>query len=177
MQEYIFHWDTDVVGITLFVLISICLFVLIPFVTLLIFHKRHHLGNGRFLQQIAVVTTVVTVLPCCLVYLYSPQKIRVTNSSIEIIRIIKPVEIPIGNIITAKKYTSFGKTKSKRVFASGGLFGYYGRFSNNELGDFEMYATKLDELVLITTETKRYLISCESSEKFIADVQSKRRHH
>lgn len=51
-----------------------------------------------------------------------------------------------------------------------GFFGFWGWYRNQELGYFFVYATKLDQLILLKLKSGRqYVLSCENAEK-MADV-------
>ncbi|MDR0541013.1 MAG: PH domain-containing protein [Dysgonamonadaceae bacterium] len=58
-------------------------------------------------------------------------------------------------------------THSRRVFGSGGAFGYLGKFNNTELGDCQMYVTDASKKVLIKTSNETLVFSCDKPDEFI----------
>lgn len=58
-----------------------------------------------------------------------------------------------------------------RTFGVGGLFGYYGYFSNKSLGGMTWYMTRLDRAVLLRTDKAKILVSPDDVEGFIAAAQ------
>ena len=50
--------------------------------------------------------------------------------------------------------------KAVRTFASGGFAGYIGWFKSPTLGKFYMIASNTKDLLLIQTDTKKYVINC-----------------
>lgn len=59
-----------------------------------------------------------------------------------------------------------------RTFGSGGLFGALGRFRSKTFGNFTMYATDLDSLILIRAEGRNYILSCSRRNDLIESVSS-----
>lgn len=55
-----------------------------------------------------------------------------------------------------------------KVFASAGLFGYYGWFRTSGLGLAKWYATRRRKLVVIETMGKKYVISPDDPEGLVA---------
>jgi hypothetical protein len=60
-----------------------------------------------------------------------------------------------------------------RTFGVGGLFGYWGKFSNNKIGVMTWYATKRENAVLITTfSNKKVLLTPDNPELFVSVIRS-----
>ena len=51
------------------------------------------------------------------------------------------------------------------------MFGFLGHFKNEEVGRYVMYATELDNLVMVKTAGKTYVFSCVVREEFISDIR------
>jgi hypothetical protein len=83
----------------------------------------------------------------------------------------------IGNIVINKSDIQSIKLLSKddlkwtiRTFGVGGLFGYYGKFSNRKIGSMTWYVTHRNKTILITTTAgKKILISPDEPETFITE--------
>ncbi len=90
---------------------------------------------------------------------FSPTRIIVTDSDLIIKFSLRNKVIPLADIESAVPYQR--TMNFVRTFGSGGYYGWWGRFRNQELGKFFVYATNLRRLILITTRSgRKYLISC-----------------
>ena len=47
------------------------------------------------------------------------------------------------------------------------VFGYIGRFRNNKLGNYSMYVTDMNNLILVCTGNKKYVFSCSRPQEFV----------
>lgn len=96
-----------------------------------------------------------------IIYLfYSVKYYIVTNDKIILVRPWRKYNkeyafLNIKNVRTASKEDMKG---SVRLNAVGGLFGYYGLFSNNKLGDYTMYANNGNHCIIITLKDKKILV-------------------
>lgn len=58
-----------------------------------------------------------------------------------------------------------------RTFGSGGFFGWWGWFRNQELGKFMVYASDLDHVFLVEIKSgKNYVVSCSDPETICDEV-------
>lgn len=101
---------------------------------------------------------------------YMPIRLTIENDKITLHRLFGAINIPIKDIIEIKAIENSETAFSIRVFGSGGLFGYLGKFKNPKLGIYTMYATNLNELILIRTNGKKYVFSCKDRNKFIESL-------
>ena len=102
---------------------------------------------------------------------YMPIRLIIENDKIILHRLFGAINIPIKDIIEIKAIENSGTAFSIRVFGSGGLFGYLGKFKNKKLGYYTMYATDINELILIRTARKTYVFSCRNRDEFIESVK------
>jgi len=97
-----------------------------------------------------------------------PLRYEISPDELIICRLFKSVRIKRSEI---ENLTLIDKNKLNgtiRTFGVGGLFGWYGKFSNNELGDMTWYLTRRDKPILISTKAnKKILISPDDTEAFI----------
>ena len=101
---------------------------------------------------------------------YMPIRLIIENDKIILHRLFGAINIPIKDIIEIKAIENSETAFSIRVFGSGGLFGYLGKF-NKKLGYYTMYATDINELILIRTDRKTYVFSCRNRDEFIESVK------
>lgn len=123
------------------------------------------------------VKALVTILNISILFLswaYHPQYFFLENKHVGIKRFFKSIEIPVGKIIETRQIGKDELSGSIRLFGSGGLFGYFGRFSNKKLGTYFLYAGNLKNLLLIKTDNKVYVISPENPQVMIEGIEASR---
>lgn len=92
---------------------------------------------------------------------YSPQRLEVSASQITILRRYNSVTIPRSAILSITPLTKQDMRWTTSMGGCGGLYGYFGTFTNRRLGQFTMYATAMENLYLITTaDGKKCVINC-----------------
>ena len=92
---------------------------------------------------------------------YSPQRLEVSASQITVLRRYNSVTIPRSAILSITPLTKQDMRWTTSMGGCGGLYGYFGTFSNRRLGQFTMYATTMENLYLITTaDGKKCVINC-----------------
>ncbi|MBU3837297.1 MAG: PH domain-containing protein [Candidatus Phocaeicola faecigallinarum] len=102
---------------------------------------------------------------------YMPIRLTIGNDKIILHRLFGAINISIKDIIEIKAIPNSETAFSIRIFGSGGLFGYLGKFKNKILGNYTMYATNVNELILIRTDRKTYVFSCKNRDEFIESVK------
>ena len=121
---------------------------------------------GNVLLQAAIVVTLwVTFILC---YLYHPQGYSVTDSSVIIHRLFSNVSIPLSNVQSVRVATDQEMRWTIRTFGVGGLFGYFARFTNTQLGNMTFYCTKRKDYVLLYTSVGLVVLSPDSPAEFVA---------
>ncbi len=108
--------------------------------------------------------------------LLAPRRYAIKDDRVVIERAVCPVEIPIASIRAVEPLSPGSLSGSLRVLGSGGLFGYFGRFRNQALGDYRMYATRGDGYVLVRAD-RSYVLTPEAPDRFIEAVNRARRPH
>lgn len=106
------------------------------------------------------------------VLLLMPLRLTIENNKIILHRLIGSIHIPFKDIIELKGIPNSETAYSIRLLGSGGLCGYLGKFRNKKLGNYSMYATNLNELILIRTDRKAYVFSCKNRDEFIESFNS-----
>lgn len=106
------------------------------------------------------------------VLLLMPLRLTIKNNKIILHRLIGSIHIPFKDIIELKGIPNSETAYSIRLLGSGGLCGYLGKFRNKKLGNYSMYATNLNELILIRTDRKAYVFSCKNRDEFIESFNS-----
>lgn len=105
--------------------------------------------------------------------LLAPRRYAIRGDRVVIERAVCPVEIPIAAIRAAEPLARGSLAGSLRVLGSGGLFGYFGRFRNQALGDYRMYATRSDGYVVLRAD-RPYVLTPATPDRFIEAVNRAR---
>lgn len=126
-----------------------------------------------------MVGLIVVFFSLCVVlvfsYLCHPRSYTVTEYSVIIQRIIKPLELKINQINDLKEISRSDLSGTIRTFGVGGLFGYFGKFYNRKYGTMNWYVTQNKNRVLIELKNgKKYIISPDD-QNFTENLQRKLR--
>jgi hypothetical protein len=121
----------------------------------------------------SIFSILILVIIYLIVFLYRPLYYRTTDNLLVIHRPLSDIKI---NLIDIKSIELLDKESLKgtiRTFGVGGLFGYWGKFSNNKIGVMTWYATKRENAVLITTfSNKKVLLTPDNPELFVSVIRS-----
>lgn len=81
---------------------------------------------------------------------------------------LRRVRIPLASISACYPLPRGDLRRTIRIYGTGGLFGWSGRYRDRTLGSFSMHASSLDRMVVIRTRTRKPLvISPEDPEAFL----------
>lgn len=114
----------------------------------------------------AGVIGLVVALPILIVIAlycegYSPQRLELSASQITVLRRYNSITIPRSTILSITPLTRQDMRWTMALGGCGGLYGYFGTFSNRSMGQFTMYATTMENLYLIrTADGQKVVISC-----------------
>ena len=101
-----------------------------------------------------------------------PIRLKANDEKIKVVRLFGSLKVPLNEVVEIRRISYSDIDNSISTFGSGGLFGYLGRFKNNRLGNYTMYATELNNLILIRTNNKKYVFSCSRSKEFVDYVNT-----
>ena len=118
----------------------------------------------KYLLTIILLTTVIVGVG------YMPIRLKANDEKVTVRRLFGSLEIPLNEVIETRRIFKSDINGSVRTFGSGGLFGYLGRFKNDRLGNYTMYATELNNLILVRTSNKKYVFSCSRPQEFVEFV-------
>jgi hypothetical protein len=107
-----------------------------------------------------------------LAYLYSPQSYQISDHCILIKRLIGNVRVSLNSVREIRTGTPEDFRKCIRLWASGGLFGYYGLFNTAKLGKCSWYMTNRSHSVIVVTDATTIVLSPENVPGFLASVRS-----
>jgi hypothetical protein len=118
------------------------------------------------LVLVASPTLLVAVVALPLVL--SPAGYAVGSGDLAVLRRgTRPLLFPLGSLLAARPTAM---PRSLRMFGSGGMFGWWGRFANRDWGRFKAYATDRRRGLLLEWPGFKLFVSPEDPEAFCRAV-------
>lgn len=119
---------------------------------------------------VPIISAVVLILIYFVAFAYKPIEYSLTDTQLIIHRLFKDVKIDREQIRDVALLDKENIRWAIRTFGSGGLFGYFGKFSNKKLGAMTWYATRKDRTVLVRTKSlQKIILTPDDPEIFVAD--------
>ena len=107
-----------------------------------------------------VVVVLLIFVPLMVVtWLQAPQTLMIDRNALTIGRRMNPVEISLGDIVRVERVESKVVRRAIRKMGNGGMWAYTGRYYHSSVGNYQLFATELRNLILIETHDKKYVIS------------------
>ena len=106
-----------------------------------------------------IVTYIIFGIVAIWVLLTMPRYLLLDDKSIVITHPIGQSVILKSDIIEVRAVERSELLGSIRLFGSGGFFGWFGTFRNSKLGVYRIYCGQLENLYLVKTLTRKYIIS------------------
>ncbi len=101
-------------------------------------------------------------------YLFRITAYELTNDQLIIHRPFKNKIIELSEIHKAELLPKEALKWTIRTFGNGGLFGFYGKFSNTKLGGMTWYATRRNNMLLLRMKDgKKIVITPDETQQFI----------
>lgn len=164
-SKFIMRYKASLDNIAKIVTIIISLLFLAIIISNVYFFK-----DANPLTHLSINILLILIYIFCLVY--SPRAYSINNDSIIIHRYIGGVDINKEDVKSIEMIDKDQLRGTIRTFGVGGLFGYFGKFWNKKIGKLAMYATRMDRVILITTNfDTKIIITPDEVEKFIAHFQ------
>ncbi len=130
-----------------------------------------------FMQEqnklISILSSVTFLIIFALVFALRPIHYVLEGGQVIVHRPFKDVVIQKGNIASVELADDKRMRGTIRTFGVGGLFGYFGKFSNSEFGNMTWYATRRDQfIILTTTESKKIILTPDEPDAFLKSYHS-----
>jgi hypothetical protein len=125
--------------------------------------------NYGFLSVLTIVASLV------LTHSLHPVSYTIVPDCVRINRPVLPIIIQDADIIQLEKTNVSDLSISLRLLGSGGVWGYFGIYHSSIHGKLIMMATDMQNLVLIVTPTKKYVISPEHPKDFLETYTNRRK--
>jgi hypothetical protein len=106
-------------------------------------------------------------------YAASPLGYAIDNHAIYVERkVLRSLRVPLQQIVAVHQVPRAALQGAIRVYGTGGLFGWAGRYRIPRLGPVSMQATNLEQLIIIQRRYRKpLLISPADSEAFLAGLR------
>ncbi|WP_298062614.1 PH domain-containing protein [uncultured Rikenella sp.] len=151
-----YRWETQTIVITI-----LCIVVLVGVWAVVVAVNSHAAGWLKWVLGIVCLGAI----PVSAAYL--PRSLSVADRKITLRRLVGRIDIPLDEVVVVRKIEPMMLDGSSRVFGSGGLFGYLGRFRNRRLGTYSMWITEQQNLLLVETVQRRWVFNCRRADEFI----------
>lgn len=123
-------------------------------------------GSMLSVLLILLAAFIALIMP----YGFSVKQYELNNETLSICRPFGKKQFAFTTLTSASIIDPRLLRWSWRVFGSGGMFGYYGRFSNKQFGAMTWYLTRRDKVVYLQLVTgKKIMISPDDAESFIRE--------
>jgi len=106
-------------------------------------------------------------------YLMSPRGYILGRDAITVVRVIRPIVIPLADITGAEEAGAEMLKGSTRLLGCHGLWGKYGKYHNESLGDYLLYVRK-DEGLVVLRGKRTYVLAPENPAEFTQAVNEKK---
>ena len=143
--------------------------VILSFVTLIVLLWLLYYSKNDGLT----ITLGVIIISCMFfVGLYMPLSVAAENDELVIKRAFKKKRIPYTEI---KEIDLCPPTMAeRRLLGSGGFFGYWGWFRENDLGKYFAYYGKASDCFLVRLKDgSQYMVGCEFPSEIVKHVKSR----
>lgn len=101
----------------------------------------------------------------------SPNGVEVGDDVVYIRRRWGGVPRHLAALTNVRRIAIHELQSSIRLVSVGGVFGWYGTFQSPTLGEFKMFATRLDRLVLMDFQGERIVVSVDEPDALLALLQ------
>ncbi|KYH38773.1 MAG: hypothetical protein AYL30_003050 [Candidatus Hecatellales archaeon B24] len=105
-------------------------------------------------------------------YLFAPKAFDLTSAGVVVLRPVRSFLIPYSQIVEARPLRKL-TWKGIRLFASGGLYGFFGLFYFAGIGKTWTYTARRSRVILLKTKSRgQYVIGPEEPENFLSQLLS-----
>ena len=146
------------------------LFVMIA-ILMLFFPKLISIDNQGINELFFISPILIIVSIIC--FILKPSHYILEEDAIIIHRMFNDIKILHSDIIKVELVPAEKLKWSIRTFGVGGLFGYFGKFYNRNIGSMTWYATQRENFVLIKTSKNNIIITPDDAENFVESYNRK----
>ena len=122
------------------------------------------------LEEIGLAVICLTLITS---FVLSPRKLILTNKELIVRCRAYSKHIPIKDIVSCTFHSEFMDNSTIRLFASGGLWGYYGLFWSSKCGKFKaFFGDRSSTFTLKLVSGEVLVLGCENSQSLINELTS-----
>lgn len=140
-------------------------------VALILFSSKE--GNSASEMTVKILVNILNLLIFTFSYLLHPTGYILSDNDLIIRRPLTSVNLKYSEIKEVKTLSSSDLKWSVRTFGSGGMFGYYGKFFNNQFGPMTWYASRRDHFVLILLQKNQKIVVTPDDLSFTDDLSNR----
>jgi len=118
-----------------------------------------------------VFAILASVAVMALAFAFSPRDFEISSGTFRVKRLIGDVVFPLTSLRFVRDTTPADFKGCVRLWASGGLFGYYGWFWSKALGKSKWYVTDRSKAIVVTDGSQTILVSPEDRDGFLAAIE------
>lgn len=124
-------------------------------------------GNKAMLITLGLIMALMMIAMCY----YAPVSVVVDEDAVVIKRRLRNKVIPMSLIESAVPFTPASLLQNQRFIGSSGFFGYWGWFTDREIGTyFAYYGNPADCFLLLMKDGRKYVVGCEDSQSVAAYI-------
>lgn len=153
-------WDKLVFYVTWITIIPTSIFFFFLFLFLL-------LQGDSIVIEVCSIFGLIAIF-FLIIYTFSPKGYYITPKGIEIVKVLGSIFIPTNQIKHAEIILEASLLRS---FGSGGLFGYFGIFYEDNEHQVQIYCTTMKNIIRVKTSETIYYLSPEDSEFFLRKLK------
>ena len=121
-------------------------------------------------KSVPIFTTIILALIYFGTFSFRPISYKLTDNKLIIHRPLSDIKIDRTEIKSVEQLDKAKLSWAVRIFGVGGLFGYWGKFSNTKIGSMTWYATRRNNAILVTTiHNKKIVLTPNEPGKFVTE--------
>lgn len=120
-----------------------------------------------FLLRIPVAAALLAIV-VIVTYAFSPRSYTLDGRLLRVQRLVGDFIIPLDGLRLARRVSNEELRGSVRLWASGGLFGYFGVFRTPAFGSTRWYVTNLANRIILVIPSRTVLVSPDDVDGFLA---------
>ncbi|MFP4459910.1 MAG: PH domain-containing protein [Candidatus Zixiibacteriota bacterium] len=109
-----------------------------------------------------IIFIIIVAIP----YILSVRRYELADDALYVNFLLHKKKIPVEQMLMITYPIGQDLKGLKKTFGSFGYFGYSGKYKSDKYGAVVAYTNKMDDLVLLDTGEKKYLLGPYDSEKF-----------
>jgi hypothetical protein len=163
-EQHYFRASLDKLARVITVLVTLLFFVVASI--------QYYLLGQEIPPVAPLLLLFLLIVTYALSFAFRPKGYLLKGDELVVLRPVKSRHIPLRRIVSATALERKDLSWSLRLFGVGGMFGYYGKFTNTRIGLMTWYMTRRDRAVLLRLDDgKKIIVSPDEREEFLERLQ------